>query len=72
MYVFQGKLSLEIEQDGMMVKSVVSTGGRIPVTPPTKHRVTAIEDTFIFEVSTPELEDVVRLSDDYGRAPKQG
>ena len=32
------------------------------------HRVTAIEDTTILEVSTPQLDDVVRLEDDYGRA----
>ena len=37
------------------------------VTPPTVHRMTAIEDCDIFEVSTPELDDVVRLEDRYGR-----
>ena len=31
------------------------------------HRMTAIEDSDIFEVSTPELDDVVRLEDRYGR-----
>ena len=31
------------------------------------HRLTALEDCLIFEVSTPELDDVVRLKDDYGR-----
>ena len=35
--------------------------------PGTVHRVTAIEDTLILEVSTPELDDVVRLEDSYGR-----
>jgi mannose-6-phosphate isomerase len=30
--------------------------------------VTALEDTTIIEVSTPQVEDVVRLEDDYGRA----
>jgi hypothetical protein len=30
--------------------------------------MTAVEDTDIFEVSTPEIEDVVRLEDRYGRA----
>jgi hypothetical protein len=29
--------------------------------------MTAIEDCDIFEVSTPELDDVVRLEDRYGR-----
>ena len=37
-------------------------------TPGTIHRITAIEDTTFLEVSTPELEDVVRLEDRYGRA----
>jgi hypothetical protein len=32
------------------------------------HRVTAIEDTTIIEVSTPQLDDVVRIQDAYGRA----
>jgi mannose-6-phosphate isomerase len=31
------------------------------------HRVRALEDTLIREVSTPEVDDVVRLADDYGR-----
>jgi hypothetical protein len=30
--------------------------------------MTAVEDTDIFEVSTPEIDDVVRLEDRYGRA----
>jgi len=32
------------------------------------HRMEALEDSRFFEVSTPELTDVVRLEDDYGRA----
>jgi mannose-6-phosphate isomerase len=36
--------------------------------PRTLHRVSAIEDTTIVEVSTPQLEDVVRVQDRYGRA----
>jgi len=35
--------------------------------PGTVHRVRALEDTTILEVSTPQLEDVVRLADEYGR-----
>ena len=34
-----------------------------------KHRMIAIEDCDIFEVSTPELTDIVRLEDTYGRVP---
>ncbi len=37
------------------------------IVPGTVHRFRAVDDTLLFEVSTPELEDVVRLEDDYGR-----
>ena len=33
------------------------------------HRMVAVDDCYVIEVSTPELEDVVRLKDAYGRAP---
>jgi mannose-6-phosphate isomerase-like protein (cupin superfamily) len=38
------------------------------ITPGTRHRMTALEDCDLVEVSTPELDDVVRLEDRYGRA----
>jgi len=38
------------------------------ITPGTVHRMTGLEDTDLIEVSTPELDDVVRLEDRYGRA----
>ena len=38
------------------------------ITPGMRHRMVAVEDTHIVEVSTPELDDVVRLEDRYGRA----
>jgi mannose-6-phosphate isomerase len=69
MYFYQGKALLEIEdRDGQMVTITVEPGQSIRIPPHTKHRLKAIEDTTFFEVSTPELEDVVRLADDYGRA----
>ena len=45
----------------------VLPGQRFHVTPGTVHRMTAIEDCDVIEVSTPELDDVVRLEDRYGR-----
>ena len=38
------------------------------ITPGLRHRMTALEDCDLVEVSTPELDDVVRLEDRYGRA----
>ena len=68
LYIYKGKVLLEIEgNDGQLVQSEAHDGYCFRVPPLTKHRVQAIEDTVIFEVSTPELEDVVRVDDDYGR-----
>jgi mannose-6-phosphate isomerase len=43
-------------------------GDAFHVPPGTVHRVLAVEDSFFLEVSTPELDDIVRLEDRYGRA----
>lgn len=43
-------------------------GDTVHVTPGTRHRMTAVSDCDIFEVSTPEIDDVIRLEDRYGRA----
>jgi mannose-6-phosphate isomerase len=67
-YLYQGKMLLEIEEGGKMVSKTLSPGQSLRIPPHTIHRQKAIEDTTLFEVSTPELEDVVRLEDDYGRA----
>ena len=44
-------------------------GETIEIPPGTVHRMEAIEDSVILEVSTPQLDDVVRLEDRYGRTP---
>ena len=68
MYFYQGQALIEIEgKDGQLVSSLAQPGDCFRIPPLTKHRLEAIEDTTLFEVSTPELEDVVRLADDYGR-----
>jgi quercetin dioxygenase-like cupin family protein len=48
-------------------EEVVGAGAAFRYRPGTVHRVTALEDTTILEVSTPHLDDVVRLDDRYGR-----
>jgi quercetin dioxygenase-like cupin family protein len=37
------------------------------ILPGRRHRLAAIDDCDVLEVSTPELEDLVRLADDFGR-----
>lgn len=58
---------LDMELDGETYR--MSPGDWVHITPGTRHRMTAVEDTDVFEVSTPEMEDVVRLEDRYGRSP---
>jgi mannose-6-phosphate isomerase len=66
-FLFSGKLLYEIQEGEELVKLEMKPGDRIHVPPPTVHRMTAIEDCDVFEVSTPHLDDVVRLEDRYGR-----
>ena len=66
-YLYSGKLLYEIEVNGELTKREMKPGDSLQVSPKTVHRMTAIEDSEVFEVSTPELEDVVRLEDRYGR-----
>jgi mannose-6-phosphate isomerase len=71
-YLWSGKLLFEIEVAGQLVRREMLPGEAVHVTPKTVHRMTAIEESDILEVSTPELQDVVRLEDRYGRAGSGG
>jgi quercetin dioxygenase-like cupin family protein len=63
-----GLLQIELEdEEGVMQKLVLKPGDVVETRPGRKHRVTALEDAKIIEVSTPELDDVVRVEDDYHR-----
>jgi mannose-6-phosphate isomerase len=68
-FVFRGRILFEMgETKDTLQAREMGPGEAVRVTPPTVHRMTALEDTDIFEVSTPEVEDVVRLEDRYGRS----
>ncbi len=67
-FVFKGRILFEMQDgNGVLQAREMGEGEAVHVVPPTVHRMTAIEDTDIFEVSTPEVEDVVRIEDRYGR-----
>jgi quercetin dioxygenase-like cupin family protein len=71
-YLFSGKIILTIGTDKKNLRKIVlKTGDKQDIFPYTIHRIEALEDSKIFEVSTDELEDVVRIEDDYNR-PKKG
>ena len=63
----RARLELGPAGDAILNEEVIAPGAAFRFRPGTVHRITAIEDTLIVEVSTPDLDDVVRLEDDYGR-----
>lgn len=70
-YLHSGKVKFiyGTEKDSLQEK-ILLPGDKIDITPYTIHRVEALEDSQIIEVSTSELDDVVKMEDDYGRSGK--
>ena len=71
LFVHSGHARIEMAAPGEKLPQaeVVGPGAAFRIKPGTVHRITAVEDVTIIEVSTPHLEDVVRLEDRYGRVP---
>ena len=68
LYLAQGEIELVVEEDGTLVSTTLRGGDSYHITPGTRHRMVAGENGCdLIEVSTPELDDVVRLEDRYGR-----
>lgn len=68
MLFYQGEGELILGEE----KIKITPGQSYTIRPGTLHRIEARTDLTIFEVSTPEVEDVVRVADDYGRIEGQG
>jgi len=70
-YLYSGKVILHAGKDPKnLQKIVLNPGDKYDIVPYTVHRIEGLEDSQIFEVSTSELDDVVRIEDDYGRPDK--
>ena len=68
LYVRRGLIKATIGTSGGDLSEVTLYPGDVLDVPAGQiHRFEALEDSELFEVSTPELSDVVRLRDDYGR-----
>lgn len=65
--VYSGELELVVGQGADQRVERLRAGQARHLRPGTVHRFRAVTDCVLFEVSTPELDDVVRLEDDYGR-----
>ena len=67
-YVLKGKLKIYLGNDQDDASEfIMCSHDTITLEPLTIHRMEAIEDSIYLEASTPELDDVVRLNDEYGR-----
>jgi mannose-6-phosphate isomerase len=69
--VLRGRLRLELENErGELEVLELAAGQSRHIAPGRRHRFGAVDDCELVEVSTPELDDVVRVEDDFGRAPR--
>jgi mannose-6-phosphate isomerase len=67
-YLLSGRLSLSQGEDAdQLGVSEVRAGAAWRNRPGVVHTIEALEDSVVVEVSTPELDDIVRLADRYGR-----
>jgi len=70
LFLMGGELRLELGAGVQSLQPVeLLPGQSIRIPPGVLHRMTAVTDCTLFEASTPELDDVVRVRDRYGRAP---
>ena len=66
-YVLNGEIAFRVQIDGKLTEQRMCEGERYHITPGTIHQMEAIVLSDLLEVSTPQLDDVVRLEDRYGR-----
>ncbi len=67
-FVVSGRLKVTYGQpDDTLVEKEMGPGDSMAINPGMIHRMAGIEDSVYLEASTPELDDVVRINDEYGR-----
>lgn len=67
-YIISGTAEIWLEDDtGVVQKTIMKEGDFFNVAPPKKHRVIALTDLILQEVSTPHVDDVIRIEDDTNR-----
>jgi mannose-6-phosphate isomerase-like protein (cupin superfamily) len=66
-HLLSGEIVYRVKTDELLEDMHLRVGESFRITPGTVHQMVALTDCDVLEVSTPELDDVVRLSDKYGR-----
>lgn len=67
MHLLSGEMIFRSGSEGHLTERRVSAGTSLHIPPPLVHQVEAVTDCDILEASTPELDDLVRVTDRYGR-----
>ncbi len=68
-FVLSGEIILRLQQGETLIERRMREGEALHIAPPTIHQFEAVVSTDLLEASTPEIDDVVRLKDRYGRVP---
>lgn len=68
LHVLGGRLLLVVDEDRGLVERELAPGQSYRIRPGVRHRLIGLTACDVLEASTPELDDVVRLEDSYGRA----
>ena len=66
-YLLSGSMKYWVDIDGEVRDVQLKPGDAYRITPGTVHYMEAVTDCDVLEASTPELDDVIRLKDKYGR-----
>ncbi|MBA3555709.1 MAG: cupin [Gemmatimonadales bacterium] len=67
MHVLAGELILRTQPESELVARAFKAGETVRIPPKLIHQIEAVVDSDVLEASTPELDDLVRLQDRYGR-----
>jgi quercetin dioxygenase-like cupin family protein len=67
-YVLRGEIIFRVQVDGKLTERRMREGESYHITPPTVHQMEAVTASDLLEASTPEVDDVVRIEDRYGRS----
>jgi mannose-6-phosphate isomerase len=68
-YVLSGEIVLRLEQGETQIERRMGQGEAFHIEPKLVHQFEAVVTSDLIEASTPELDDVIRLKDRYGRVP---
>ena len=67
-HVLRGEIIFRVQVDGKLTERRMREGESYHITPPTVHQMEAVTASDLLEASTPEVDDVVRVKDRYGRS----